>query len=346
MGIILLWSGSDGLCQDALAQKSIFSSVLRDMKKNQIAAVVVLYKRLPEQSQTIDSLGKVFAGNPVLLDSVRVILFDNSPKALDQVNLSFPCDYHHPDRNVGTSGAYNYAMELAEAEQCPWLLLLDQDTTVSAEFLPRMLEYSRDLGDSSEVGSVVPLIYSHGSLVSPRKHGRFNQISLIPTTFRGVYRHKAFAVNSATLMRVTALREIGGYSDDFWLDLSDVYVFQAMYRKGRYIYIAGDLTLNHSITSMDFDKDMAPERYRNFLAAESAYVDLYSSAPERAFHLIRLMARTLRQRRRHRNRAFADMTLEYLCRRLFDTRATRIRSWRKQLLLRDIPVVEEGQVVG
>jgi hypothetical protein len=35
------------------------------MKKNQIVAVVVLYKRLPEQSQTIDSLGKVFAGNPV-----------------------------------------------------------------------------------------------------------------------------------------------------------------------------------------------------------------------------------------------------------------------------------------
>jgi hypothetical protein len=30
-------------------------------------------------------------------------------------------------------------------------------------------------------------------------------------------------------------------------------VFQAMYRKGRYIFIAGGLTLQHSITSMDFD---------------------------------------------------------------------------------------------
>ena len=80
------------------------------MKKNQIVAVVVLYKRLPEQSQTIDSLGgKVFAGNPELLTSIRVILFDNSPKALSHVNLSFPCDYRHAGRNVGTSGAYNYA---------------------------------------------------------------------------------------------------------------------------------------------------------------------------------------------------------------------------------------------
>jgi hypothetical protein len=316
------------------------------MNKRQIVAVVVLYKRLPEQSQTIDSLSQAFAGNPALLDSIQVILFDNSPKALDRVDLSFPCEYHHADRNVGTSGAYNYAMAVAEKASIPWLLLLDQDTTISAEFLPRMLEYSLSLEAQKEIGSVVPFIYSHGSLVSPRAFGRFNKISIIPSTFSGLYRQMAFAVNSASLMRVEALREIGGYSDDFWLDLSDVYVFSTMYRKGRYLYIAGDLSLQHSITSMNFDSDMAPERYRNFLAAESAYVDLYSSAPERAAHLVRLLARTLKQRRRHRNQAFSRMTFEYFCRRILDSRAKRIQSWRQQSLRRDIPAIEEGQVVG
>src|ERR1700761_7949677 len=281
------------------------------MNKRQIVAVVVLYKRLPEQSQTIDSLSQAFAGNAALLDSIQVILFDNSPKALDRVDVSFPCEYHHAERNVGTSGAYNYAMAVAEKASIPWLLLLDQDTTISAEFLPRMLEYSLSLEEQKEIGSVVPFIYTHGSLVSPRAFGLFNKISTIPSTFSGLYRQMAFAVNSASLMRVAALREIGGYSDDFWLDLSDVYVFSTMYRKGRYLYIAGDLSLQHSITSMNFDSDMAPERYRNFLAAESAYVDLYSSAPERAAHLVRLLARTLKQRRRHRNQAFSRMTFEY-----------------------------------
>jgi GT2 family glycosyltransferase len=236
-------------------------------------------------------------------------------------------------------------MEFAGAEGVPWLLLLDQDTMVSAEFLPRMLEYSHVLQGETEIGSVVPFIYSHGSLISPRTHGRFNQVGRIPATCSGIYRRKAFAVNSATLMRVAALREIGGYSDEFWLDLSDVYVFQAMYRKGRYLYIAGDLTLQHSITSMDFDNDMAPERYRNFLAAESAYVDLYSSAPERAAHLVRLLWRTLRQRR-YRNSVFSRMTFEFFWRRLWDSRAKRIQSWRNQSLQRDIPAIEEGQVVG
>jgi GT2 family glycosyltransferase len=316
------------------------------MDKRQIVAVVVLYKRLPEQSQTVESLGKIFAAKPELLDSIHVVLFDNSPTALDHMSRPFPFSYHHAGRNLGTSGAYNYAMELAEREAISWLLLLDQDTSVSAEFLPRILEYSYLLQGKADIGSVVPFIYSHGTLVSPRKLGRFNRISQIPADFNGCCRQRAYAVNSATLMRVSALREIGGYSDDFWLDLSDVYVFQAMFRKGRYMYVAGDLTLQHLITSMDFDNDMTPERYRNFLAAESAFVDLFSSAPERAAHVIRLLARTLRQRRRHRNRVFSEITLEYFYRRLFDTRATRIQSWRKQLLLRDIPVIEDGQVVG
>jgi hypothetical protein len=171
-------------------------------------------------------------------------------------------------------------------------------------------------------------------------------VGRIARTSSGVYRQRAFAVNSGSLMRVSALREIGGYSDDFWLDLSDVYVFQEMYRKDRYLFIAGDLTLQHSITSMDFDKDMAPDRYRNFLAAESAFVDLYSSAPERAAHLLRLLLRTARQLRQHSNKEFSRMTFEYFNRRLFDSRTKRIQSWREQLVRRDITVVENGQIVG
>ncbi len=316
------------------------------MNSKQIVAVVVLYKRALERSQTINSLASIFASDPGLLGSINVVLWDNSPRAIDPLHLPFPCQYTHAERNLGTSGAYNYAMERAEAEGSPWLLLLDQDTTLSAEFLPRMIQYSFLLQGQTDVAAVVPFIFSHGSLVSPRTLGRFHLIRKIPLTFNGICRRPAFAVNSATLMKVSALREIGGYSEDFWLDLSDVYVFHAMYRKGKYLYVAGDLTLQHSITSMDFDRDMAPERYRSFLAAESAYLDLYSSAAERALHLLRLLARTLKQRRRYRNRVFSQITFEYFCHRLFDSRAARIRSWREQLVQRDIPVIEDGQVVG
>ena len=112
-------------------------------------------------------------------------------------------------------------------------------------------------------------------MVSPRRLLSFNRVQQIPVTFNGLCKDKAYAVNSATLMRVTALRDVGGYSEEFWLDLSDVYVFQEFYRKGKYMYVAGELHVEHSIASMDFDKEMSPERYRNFMAAESAYIDCF-----------------------------------------------------------------------
>lgn len=292
------------------------------------------------------SLAAAFRQHPELLKSFRVFVWDNSPTALVERAIPFPCDYGHDGRNLGTSGAYNRAMQFAESKGSTWLMLLDQDTNVSNEFLSRMLEYGQRLEGEAEIGTVVGFIYSHGVLVSPRRLLSFNRIKQIPPTFHGVHRQKAYAVNSATLMRVSALREIGGYSDEFWLDLSDVYVFQAMHRKGKYMYVARDVRVEHSISSMDFDKEMSPQRYRNFMAAESAYIDLYLSPLEQVAQLLRLFVRTTRQYRRYENKTFARISWEYFCRRLFQTRAKRILGWRKQLALRDIPYIEDGRAIG
>jgi GT2 family glycosyltransferase len=312
----------------------------------QILVVVVLYKQSPVQSQTIQSLIRVFERESRLSVSLRILLWDNSPVPASQVSLPFSFDLSHAGRNVGTSGAYNHAMELAESLGCPWLLLLDQDTTVSEEFLSAMIGYSEQFRQTPEVAAVVPFIFSHGALVSPRRLRSFNRVQQIPVSFSGLCRDKAYAVNSATLMRVSALREVGGYSEEFWLDLSDVYVFQALHRQGKYMYIAGDIHVEHSIASMDFDKEMSPERYRNFMAAESAYIDLFLSPVERSAQLLRLFVRTLRQYRRYKNKIFSRIAWEYFLQRLFLTRAGRLERWRSQLRKRDIPAISDGQAVG
>jgi GT2 family glycosyltransferase len=311
-----------------------------------IVIVVVLYKRSPAQSQTISGLSEVFSQQPELLRSFQIFVWDNSPAPIVDPVFPFPATYQHGARNLGTAGAYNQAMVFAEAAGAPWMLLFDQDTTISQEFLPRMLDYGERFQSTQQVATVVPFIYSHGTLVSPRRIGKFNRVKQIPQGFNGIFKELAYAVNSATLMRVAALREIGGYSEEFWLDLSDVYAFQEMFRRGLYMYIAGDLQLQHSIAAMDFDKEMTPQRYRNFLAAESAYVDLYTSPLERTVHLFRLLARTLRQYQRYDNKIFASICWEYFNRRLFHSRAKRILGWRSQLAQRDIPIIEDGRIIG
>ena len=240
-----------------------------------ILVVIVLYKKHPLQSETISSLKRAVTHSPGLLDRLDLILWDNSPSAMDQRILPIACDYVFAGNNAGTSGAYNHATEVAESRGIPWLLLLDQDTTISEEFLVRMLAYGTELKERQDVGSVVPFIRSHGSLVSPRFMNSFLRLPQIPPAFSGISKRKAYGINSGSLMRVASLRKIGGYSGEFWLDLSDIYVFRAMYDNGCHLYVAGDLVLDHSVTNMNFDHDMAPARYLNFLAAEGAYVDLY-----------------------------------------------------------------------
>ena len=133
-----------------------------------VLAVVVLYKRSVDRSQTLTSLGNALKRHPELFRVLQVLLWDNSPMPLNPT-LAFPFRYVHANKNVGTSGAFNYAMEFAEAGSIPWLLLLDQDTTLSEDFIPKMLAYSRRFTDSLDVAAVVPLLWCRGQVVSPKR---------------------------------------------------------------------------------------------------------------------------------------------------------------------------------
>ncbi len=81
----------------------------------QIVTVVVLYKRAPGESQTINGLAAAFERNPELLDSFVMFVWDNTPAPIADPKFPFPCIYRHGGRNLGTSGAYNRALEFAES---------------------------------------------------------------------------------------------------------------------------------------------------------------------------------------------------------------------------------------
>ena len=311
-----------------------------------ILAIVVRYKTPLEQSQTLCSLEEAFSSNPELLQEYGVLVWDNSPVPLSNPQLNFPFQYGFSDKNLGVSGAYNHALEYAESIGCPWLLLLDQDTSVTADYMQCMLRHSKEVETDESVATIVPFVRSHDTLVSPRKFGQFIRNHQIPRSFSGIYHDDAYAVNSGTLMRSSALRSVGGYSEEFWLDLSDAYIFQQLHRHGKFMFIA-NLELAHSVASMDFDQQMTPERYRNFLAAENAYLALYRSRRVNFIQNIWLLARAARQYRRYRNKQFAAITLTFLGQRIFWSKSSCLANWKNILSShRSIPAITNGQVIG
>lgn len=311
----------------------------------QILAVVVRYKTSLRNSQTVQSLVRIFGEQPHLLESVGVVVWDNSPAPLANPGLPFPVTYRHSAQNLGVAGAYNRAMEIAELAGCSWLLLLDQDTSLPDRFLPRMLELAHQMEPRAEIAAIAPFLVDRGRPISP---GQLlsNGVKLIRCPFEGVHPGRMYAANSGTLVRVSSLREIGGFDENFWLDLSDIVAFHLLYERGKVLYIAGDLRLRHRVTLNDYDGSMSPQRYMNFINAEGAYWDIYRRPSERLLQTGRLLLRSFRQLFRYRNKAYARITFFHFLRRLFWTKRSRLQQWKRQSKRRDMPAVLQGKVVN
>lgn len=288
-----------------------------------VLAVVVLYRMEPTRSKTLVGLAQAFADDATLANEVEILVWDNSPASIDERSIPFSCIYRHADTNEGVSGAYNSAAAMAVERGCPWLLLLDHDTSITKEFLRGMLAHAARSDDDEQVAAVVPFLYANHFCMSPRlwRFGRHVPLTRPATAY--TERQEIFAANSGALMRVRALAAIGGYSKRFWLDYSDIDVFHRLHEHGFGVKIASDLALEHELALLDYNTRMTPARYVTYLAAESDFLDLYRGPGERLLHLFRLAARTVRQRR-FADGTFAKMTRQELWRRLYGRRRARL----------------------
>jgi GT2 family glycosyltransferase len=290
-------------------------------------------------------LTRIFASHPGLLDSIDVLVWDNSPFPLETQRLPFPSEYRHAAQNAGVSGAYNGALEIAHDLSYPWMLLLDHDTTLTSDYLLGMEAYSRKLEARPEIGAIAPFLFDHDQTISPVRIRAFG-LTFLPHPFSGMHPGKLYAANSGTLMRVSALKEIGGYDERFWLDYSDIVTFSNLDRKGRRLYVAGDLELQHVISSNDYDGMMSANRYRNFMSAEEAYCDLYRGNGGNFIQTLRLFARAIKQYIKLRNKEFSRITWEYFLARIFLRKSQRLARWERQLRQRDLPIAIKSQGIG
>jgi hypothetical protein len=293
-----------------------------------ILAVVVRYQMPLSESPTLQGLCDAFSSQPDLARGYTVMIWDNSPEASVDPHLSIPFLYQHSKVNCGVSGAYNGAMEYALEHGYPWLLLLDQDTKITHEFLLTMLRYSHDLLPRQEIAAIAPTVLTGRIVVSPHRQlfslkGRLQY----PAGELGIAPGEAAAINSGCIMRVAALQAIGGFSTDFWLDYSDYYVFHQFFVHGMKVWRAADVELEHDLSVMDYDLLMTPSRYRNLSDAETAFYDLYKGRIGNAGHAVRLLARAIKQRMKFDNPEFSRISWDQLMYRLEVPRAERIARW-------------------
>lgn len=290
-----------------------------------VCAILVLYRRSLDESVAWRSL--TGSGMAPGAGDVRfqAIICDNSPEPAPIPPLPAFASFISDPQNRGLAHAYNFALARAAAEHYDWLLTLDQDTALPVDFLDRMLRHAR--AASPTIAAIVPQLSEGNILLSPRIV-RFARTAAIHRGYVGVADGEVHAFNSAALWRVKALKDIGGFCEDFWLDHLDIWTHHQLHRAGYRVFIAGDLQLQHSLSLLDYKTRVTPERYASFLRAEGAYVDLCKPWLERSALNCRLVIRYLRQSIRGEAPEIRRLTLQTARYRLATGRQHRIAQWK------------------
>ena len=126
--------------------------------------------------------------------------------------------------------------------------------------------------------------------------------------YRGVPSQQVFAFNSASLLRVSALRQVGGYSPWFWLDNSDSFLYRQLAKYAKRVFVEGRLQVIHSFSMMNMQRNVSPDRYQNILLAESAFWDLEMNSLAGSERTLRLIVRMFKHSRRHDSPALRQLT--------------------------------------
>jgi GT2 family glycosyltransferase len=293
-----------------------------------ILAVVVLYKQRATESTTLQAL--LPQQQSVAGLEIKIVLFDNGPQPAAPAFLAPDTEYHAATQNEGLAGAYNYGLTVALAEGYDWLLTLDQDTDLPPHFLQAMRDAADKLDEALEVAAIVPHLVDEGTPVSPARV-RFARITPLPASLEGVAPGEVRAFNSGALLRVSALQELGGFDERFWLSFLDGWLYHQLHTRGKKTYVLGNVRAEHKLSLLNYRERLSLAHFRNFLAAESAFHDLYCGWLEGALYTARLGGRVVNQRRRKEAPEIRQATLAHLLQRLTWSRKRRLAQWHLTL---------------
>jgi GT2 family glycosyltransferase len=281
------------------------------MALDRVQCVLVLYKTDLQQSETYLSLSAFLREDSSWSDRLSLLLYDNSPEpqsVLVPPGLFASVRYQHDPSNGGLAAAYNQALRLAEDTQCVWLWLFDQDTAVPSRLIPAAMAVI-DGTQRTEISAIVPRLMQDGIVNSPLISERF-RYRAVDKEFSGTYPGSLTALNSCACMRVSALRRIGGFPAQYWLDYLDHAVFHRLQEQGGKVTVL-DVSISHRLSTNNLGEESSRSRYENVLAAEWRFVRETGWGGGSLVHRLRLLKRAARTFLTLREPAFALLVLKW-----------------------------------
>jgi GT2 family glycosyltransferase len=309
-------------------------SSLRDLFNQvpvRVLAVVVLYKLDPRESESFSTLQAAISRLTQRQADVKILLYDNTPGGQDPGVLPVDVQYKADPENGGLAKAYNYAIEMAHNEGFDWLLTLDQDTSLPGDFLIALCETVAFVAPLDVVAAIVPCISDGGLIISPFIPTKYwAHMNGFPGGFIGVSSKETYAVNSASAIRVSALKVVGGYDPRYYLYASDLVMFRRLHQNNFRIFVAGNIHVKHEMSGLHLRGRSSAPRYEEALRAEEAFCDEYLGRLGGIVLFLKIFYRMVYVLwRSGGGLSHFWLSFRFLCRRIFYSRKRRLTSWNQ-----------------
>lgn len=169
-----------------------------------------------------------------------VVADDASPCTADpvlHVLNAAGVDVRRHRRNAGIARSLNDGLAAASAIGAPWLLTVDQDTTLAEDHVSQLLAAAAEAEFALGAGSV-------GAVAAGSLDDASGTVGY-PVTMRGDLRTTEEVFQSGTLWSVDALARSGGFDERLGIDGVDAAACLALRKAGSSILLAPGLTISH-----------------------------------------------------------------------------------------------------
>lgn len=235
-----------------------------------ITISLVAYAQKFTETESFESLLKM---SDSIKNKLNIIVFDNGSVDYSDTSLlscfhSLTYLYNANSKERGTRIAYETSLAHSADE---WLMLLDDDTSLTEEYLGTLLAELENKDRDGEIVAYCAKIYDGITQISPTASETLDML-LYPSE-SGVYEQNISGISSTLTLNQSFIRKIGGFSKEFPLDYLDHWIFAKIISNHKKVKVL-NCKLSHQLSVQDL-ASLSEERFYSIFSSEYRFYKAY-----------------------------------------------------------------------
>lgn len=222
--------------------------------QKKVGIILVNYNGFMDTIDCVNSLDKITYSN------YEIIVVDNASTATATVEqldvLRAKCIYIEGKENLGFSGGNNIGIKKAIDDQCDYVLLLNNDTTVEPDFLDILVAEADAHPEAGIVCGKIRFYYEPDKIwfaggefdfkKCAASHTLWNEVD---TDFSATSREITFATGCLMLMPSSLIQNLGFMNEEFFLYCEDTDLCCKVLKEGYTIRYCNSAVIYHKVNA-------------------------------------------------------------------------------------------------